>query len=71
MARLRFGGKGLPDGHSTWYDHINPDGTPGGQIFVRPGATVDTDRMSETEVKSFVDRDMAVIVDDAATAERS
>jgi hypothetical protein len=60
MARLRFGGESLPKGSLTWYDHTNPDGSSGGQLFVRPGDEVDAARV--VDAQGYVDRGQAQLI---------
>jgi hypothetical protein len=65
--RLLFGGPNLPEGKHTWYDHINPDGSYGGQIDVHPGMVLDADRvgkyvgMTEATVTTKYDDDGVTI----------
>lgn len=44
-----FGGENLPPGKKTWYDKINPDGSYGGQEFVRHGDIRPADEIGAIE----------------------
>jgi len=66
MGKLRFGGENLPKGSTTWYDHINPDGSRGGQVFVKPGQTVDEERVTDADY--YVNSGMAERIADDAPA---
>ncbi len=63
MAKLKFT---LPEGAHTFYRHINPDGSFARHVDVFNGDTVDQERMSAEESKSFTDRGMATLIADGA-----
>ena len=66
MAKIKFGGPKLPPDSVTWYDHINPDGTVVDMVRIRPGATIDEERVRDAQ--SYIDREMATRIEVVATA---
>lgn len=63
MAKMKFGGPNLPDIATTWYRHVNPDGSYVGMVNVKPGDVVDAARVMDAE--SYVERGMATMIEEA------
>ena len=67
MGNLRFGGPRLPEGSSTWYNHVNEDGTIAHGVTALPGDVIDEARVMDAQ--NYIDRGMATrVADDAAVA---